>query len=260
MAAPTPQVFLRSLKGAPLACLVALRWLRRAVGINELADAIGYSRDTTAAALRLLAGPGFGYVENPGGYGHWRLSQAAGQLPIFTAGELAAADAGGEFAENLRKFGGSSSSLINLTVEDREGKPLLLPPGKFAENLRKFAEPATPALTPEAARIAQLLIDQGCPTGRAQTTAADVVERFFSAYVELEILRWTAYIARRGNNINNPGAFLAVKLTKGERCPDVKLWDNHYSDLAQRAAQLERAWADQEDAARAAAQKAGAGT
>lgn len=232
----SPQVFLRSLKGAPLACLVALRWLRRAVGVGELAECIGYNRTTTTAALRLLAGPGFGYVENPGGYGNWRLSQAAAQLPLFTA-----TDAGGEFAENFRKSG-SSSSLINLTVEDREDKLLLPPPPEFAENLRKFAEP----LTPDVQRIADLLIAQGCPTRRAQTTAADVVGRFFPAYVELELLRWTAYIAQRGKNINNPGAFLAAKLTNGERCPDVPLWENHYSDLAQQAARLERVWAEQE--------------
>lgn len=256
-----PQVFLRSLKGAPLACLVALRWLRRAVGINELADAIGYSRDTTAAALRLLAGPGFGYVENPGGYGNWRLSQAAGQLPIFTGGELGApADADGKFAENFRKSGGSSSSLINLTVEDREGKPLLLPPGKFAENFRKSAEPATP----DGQRIARLLIEQGCPTRRAQAVAVAVIETdgYYPAYVELQLLRWSAYITSgRGKNIEHPGMFIAAKLERDEVCPELRLWEP-YSELAKEAARLGRAWAEQEAAAERAAaeQQTGAGT
>jgi hypothetical protein len=104
-------------------------------------------------------------------------------------------------------------------------------------------------------RIETALIEQGCPRVRArQVTVTALRERgYFPAYVEMEILRWAAYIQRYGKTINNPGAFLAAKITRGEHCPDVRLWDNPWCEMAQQVDRLAQEWARQEAAADGAA-------
>ncbi len=77
---------LRSLRGAPLSVLLALRYLGRA-GNADLVNATGYEHDTVTKGLRLLAG--LGLVEQWGRYRGWQLAALAVQLPLFIPAQLA---------------------------------------------------------------------------------------------------------------------------------------------------------------------------
>lgn len=206
----TPQRFLHALKGAPLVCLLGLRWLRRPVGVVELAECTGYERDTVARGLRVLAV--WGFAETPGGYGQWRLTAVATQLPLFTPEQLADGGVSAELAEKNRQFAGSSSSLINPLNEGI--KPLLLP-GELAEKTRQF--------TPETLRLAEILVTRtGCRRERAQVAVetALVEHGLTPAEVEIEIITWVHYCRQRtGRGIDNPGAFVAAKLARNEPAP-----------------------------------------
>jgi hypothetical protein len=212
----TPQRFLHALKGAPLVCLLGLRWLRRPVGVGELAECTGYERDTVAKGLRVLAV--WGLAETPGGYGQWRLTAAAVQLPLFTPDQLVEGGVSAELAEKTRQFAGSSSSLINpLNEQDK-----LLPLPDLAEKTRQFA-PETAPFSAECCRLAEVLVTRtGCGRSRARQAVQQALEEhdLTPAAVEIEIITWAHYCRQRtGKGIDNPGAFVAAKLARNEPAP-----------------------------------------
>lgn len=73
---------LRELKGAPLALLIALRWVGQPVAQNWLQDATGYKRDTTREGMRLLKRLGLANYDGDDYCTNCQLTGAAAQLPL----------------------------------------------------------------------------------------------------------------------------------------------------------------------------------
>jgi hypothetical protein len=77
--------FLRSLKGAPLSVLIAIRILPGPASLIQLAALTGYEKHTCARATEALEA--MGYISRAH-YRGWRLTAGALQLPLWTPGEL----------------------------------------------------------------------------------------------------------------------------------------------------------------------------
>jgi hypothetical protein len=75
-----PLTILRSLKGAPLSCLMALMFATKPVGKEWLSRITGYSDKPVAAALDYLLEMGF--VTTSGRYESWQIKQNVFQLPL----------------------------------------------------------------------------------------------------------------------------------------------------------------------------------
>lgn len=75
-----PLTVLRSLKGAPLSCLMALMFATQPVGKLWLSRITGYSDKPVAAALEYLLEMGF--VTTAGRYESWQIKQNVFQLPL----------------------------------------------------------------------------------------------------------------------------------------------------------------------------------
>lgn len=74
--------YLRELKGAPLALMIALRWVRVPVAQNWLQDATGYQRDTVRAGMRALRRLGLATYDGETYCTNCQLTGAADQLPL----------------------------------------------------------------------------------------------------------------------------------------------------------------------------------
>jgi len=75
-----PLTVLRSLKGAPLSCLMALMFATQPVGKEWLSRITGYSDKPVASALDYLLEMGF--VTTSGRYESWQIKQNVFQLPL----------------------------------------------------------------------------------------------------------------------------------------------------------------------------------
>ena len=75
-----PLTVLRSLKGAPLSCLMALMFATQPVGKEWLSRVTGYSDKPVASALDYLLEMGF--VTTAGRYESWQIKQNVFQLPL----------------------------------------------------------------------------------------------------------------------------------------------------------------------------------
>ena len=75
-----PLTVLRSLKGAPLSCLMALMFATQPVGKEWLSRITGYSDKPVSAALDYLLEMGF--VTCSGRYESWQIKQNVFQLPL----------------------------------------------------------------------------------------------------------------------------------------------------------------------------------
>lgn len=107
----SPLTALRSLKGAPLSCLVALMFASQPVGKEWLSRITGYSDKPVSAALDYLLEMGF--VTSSGRYHSWQINQQAIQLPLGTTQML---------SESSRNFSDSNPTTTALIVESNEQK------------------------------------------------------------------------------------------------------------------------------------------
>jgi len=107
----SPLTALRSLKGAPLSCLVALMFASQPVGKEWLSRITGYSDKPVSAALDYLLEMGF--VTSGGRYHSWQINQQAIQLPLGTTQML---------TESTRNFSDSNPTTTALIVERNEQK------------------------------------------------------------------------------------------------------------------------------------------
>lgn len=106
-----PLTALRSLKGAPLSCLVALMFANQPVGKEWLSRITGYSDKPVSAALDYLLEMGF--VTSSGRYHAWQINQQAVQLPLGTTQML---------SESSRNFSDSNPTTTALIVESNNQK------------------------------------------------------------------------------------------------------------------------------------------
>jgi len=106
-----PLTALRSLKGAPLSCLVALMFASQPVGKEWLSRITGYSDKPVSAALDYLLEMGF--VTSSGRYHAWQINHQAIQLPLETTQML---------SESSRNYSDSNPTTTALIVESNNQK------------------------------------------------------------------------------------------------------------------------------------------
>jgi len=107
-----PLTAIRSLKGAPLSCLVALMFSGQPVGKDWLSRVTGYSDKPVSAALSYLLEMGF--VITAGRYESWSINSQAIQLPEPSQITLPAS------SRNNSVSSPTTTALINKELKERE--------------------------------------------------------------------------------------------------------------------------------------------
>ncbi|MHB8132869.1 MAG: hypothetical protein ACYDH1_01485 [Anaerolineaceae bacterium] len=107
-----PLTAIRSLKGAPLSCLVALMFSGQPVGKDWLSRVTGYSDKPVSAALSYLLEMGF--VITAGRYESWSINSQAIQLS--EASQFTLPDSSRNNSDSLP----TTTALINKELKERE--------------------------------------------------------------------------------------------------------------------------------------------
>lgn len=97
MPALDPIIILRSIKGVPLTCLIALLLPEKPVGLGWLMRATSYSKKPIIEALNVLLQLNF--VVNKGGYKSWQINPQT--LQIFVQNLPSLTEIWGRFSTNL---------------------------------------------------------------------------------------------------------------------------------------------------------------
>ena len=127
-----------------------------------------------------------------------------------------------------------------------------------AEEPRRAGLGGMPPLPPDARRIAAILVERtDCPPVRALAAVVEALRGAHPAYVELEVLKWSACAARaRGRTVQSQGAVAANRIAHGVPAPEPAA-PSEWDDRA-RVRRLKAKLEDLQRAARAAAEASGA--
>ena len=207
---------LRELKGAPVSCLLALYVLGRPARTEEIADLTGYRPAAVHDALRCLSRPAYNLVlALPNGrHPLWDLTAHARQMPL----SWAVLDNNSYVAMTREKSESGSSSSLNKELTDSSLQ--LLPLQEVSREKTDSSPHNAPPPAPEAARLADLLQDLGCPRALAHAAVADALDHDSPPLVEAQALLWRHYCASpAGQSIQAVGIFVARKIQNGERAP-----------------------------------------
>lgn len=202
---------LRTLRGAPLSCLIALALHHhQPVGVMQLMTDTGYCKSIVKQGL--LALEQLGFAASTARFNAWQLTDQGFQLPLFST----------RLTESEGKtftLASSSSSSLNDRLCEPESIKLL--PQQQVEGEKITLDPLYLDL------IDFLLAETGATRKQAERAIAAASERQnYPAYIRYQVLRWLAYMQDYGKGINSPGAFICRKIERDEPCPE---WPNRTS-------------------------------